>query len=122
MQQSFTITCAVSLSRGQVSSIYADVLGKHWSSFTNFFLVRQQGKGFHLTPKGFLLNIFSKTQISETDQVRERSILAVRIAKYGPLREPIQNAPFHHGPLRPYNEVCYFIPDISNLGLTRKTR
>ena len=28
-------------------------------------MVRQQGKGFYLTRKSFLLNIFSKTEINE---------------------------------------------------------
>ena len=47
--------------------------------------VRRQRKCFYLTPKCFLL----KTQIS-SESLREWSILALRIAKFGPLREPIR--------------------------------
>ena len=49
------------------------------------FLVRQQKKGFYLTSKSVVLNFFSRTQISS-----RAAILAVRIAKFGQLREPIR--------------------------------
>ena len=61
------------------------LLFRHFHISSAKCLVKRQGKGIYLTPKCFLLNIFSRTQISEI--VRERSTLAVRIylAKFGPL-------------------------------------
>ena len=44
----------------------------------------------HLTPKCFLLNIFSRTQISEISSWGRSIILAAPVAKFGPLREPIR--------------------------------
>ena len=64
----------------------------HFHRSSAKFLVRQfyiQGKGFYLTLKCFLMNIFSQTQISGTSSC-EWSILAVSVAKFGLLREPIR--------------------------------
>ena len=46
--------------------------------------------------------------------VRERSILAVRIAKFGPLMQGTnQNALFHHGPVQPYNKKKnYYVAEL----------
>ena len=56
------------------------------------FLVRQHGKGFYLTLKCFFWISFQGHK--SVKSLRERSVLAVRIAKFGPLREPIRNLLF----------------------------
>ena len=67
----------------------------------------QQGKGFYLTPKCFLLNIFSRTQISEI------TLRAVHISgPYSKIRTAqgtYQNAPFQLGPVQPYNNVQFYL-------------
>ena len=83
------------------------LLFRHFPISSAKCVVKRQGKGIYLTPKCFLLNIFSRTQISEI--VRERSTLAVRIylAKFGPLPGTNQNARFHHEPVQPYNKISH---------------
>ena len=74
------------------------------------FLVRQQKKGFNLTLKCFLLSFFSRTQISEF------SSWAVHLSgpdsKIRTAQGTNQNAPFHLGPVQPYNK--YFYPIFNN--------
>ena len=41
------------------------------------------------------------------NSVRERSILAVRVAKFWTAQGTNQNAPFHPGPVQPYNKMKY---------------
>ena len=45
----------------------------------------------------------------------EISSWAVRIANFGPLREPAKNSPFHRRPFQPYNQQKLHITSMNNL-------
>ena len=61
------------------------------------FFIRQLGEGFYLT--SFRKHISTKS-------VHERSILAVHInSKIQTVQGTNQNAPFHSGPVQPYNTM-----------------
>ena len=76
---------------------------RHFHRSSTKCLVREQGKGFYLTTKCFLLNIFSRTQITEIIS------WAVHLSGwYGKIRTvqgTNQNAPLHHRPVQPYNKI-----------------
>ena len=52
--------------------------------------IRQQGKGFYLAPNCLISFWMSLQELKSVTSVRGWSILVVRIAKVGPLREPIR--------------------------------
>ena len=56
-------------------------------------------------PKCFLLNIFSRTQISEISSSVVH--LSGPYSKIWTVQGTNQNAPFHHGPVQPYNKSYY---------------
>ena len=68
--------------------------------------------GLNFTPKSFPLDIFSRTQINEI------SSWAIHLnGPYGKIRTAQgtnQNAPFHHGPVQPYDNFgCSYNPPTS---------
>ena len=64
-------------------AIFAEFSAEHFGQTI------RNSKRFYLTPKSFLLNIFFHEHKS-AKSLHEWSILAVRIAKFGLLREPIR--------------------------------
>ena len=72
-------------------------------------------KGFYLTSKCFLVNVFSRTQISEFSSWAVH--LSGPYSKIRTAQGTNQNAPFHHGPVQPCNKTHFhikgFAPDLA---------
>ena len=91
------------LLQDQKISVYHTI----FAEFLPKFLVRQQEqkKRFYLTAKCFLLNDVSRTKISEFSSwavYLSGPYIKIRIAQ-----GTNQNAPFHLGPVQPYNKMSY---------------
>ena len=83
-------------------------LFRHFRRTSAQIFGRKTKKGFYLTPKCFLLNIFSRTQINELNSWAVH--LSGTNSKIRTAQGTNQNAPFHLGPVQPYNKIFLIDP------------